>query len=118
MESSDRVFAMGRTWLLAAAMLTLATAAHAKEADDDESCQQRMEADGYQFAGTTRIDSWLDEDGHEVDGCERGGVMHLANGLTLHCTDTGLSSSRDVILYKKGDYYRVIVGVDTYLMHN
>ena len=107
-----------RKWFAVLAALTLATAANARQPDDDHSRQQQMEADGYEFAGTSKIVSWLDANGNEVDGCERDGVMHLANGLVLHCTDTGLSSGRDAVLYRKGDYYRVIVGVDTYLMHN
>jgi len=83
-----------------------------------DSDVERIKAEGYELVGSYHVDHWYDSQGNEVDdGCESGGSMALSNGQTLTCDNSGMTPSREATVLKNGNYYRVLVGVDTIQAH-
>ena len=105
---------MKRYLFASLALATLHSMALAAEPPDS------VDADGYTFVGKTRITGWKDEKGGSGSDarCESGRTLLLSNGQALKCQNSGSSSSRDAYIYRKGDYYKLRVGVDTFRLHN
>ncbi|WP_342316391.1 hypothetical protein [Lysobacter sp. FW306-1B-D06B] len=104
---------------LAATLLLLMLTKTAPASAQSSSRIAALEAEGYELVGDARVERWLDHNGDEVGGgCPRYGQMELSNGLLLKCTGSGMSPGRDATVLRKGDYYKVLVGSDTYDAHN
>lgn len=97
------------------ATLTLATV-HAMAV---ASTPTVVDEEGYAFEGAARVTGWRDDQGHYGSDavCTQGRVLLLSNGLTLRCQNSGRSSAREVQIFRRGDYFKVQVGSDTFLMH-